>query len=60
MLSEKTIETLLLQGTDIPVQKHHTFTLAHAHLRGVQLAPAHVEHTSIRAKTVNTHYVQST
>ena len=32
----------LMQGVDIPLQKHHPFTLAHAHFRGVWLRSAHV------------------
>ena len=31
-----------MQGTDIPVQEHHPFTLAHVHLRALHLRPARV------------------
>ena len=33
----------MLQGTDIPVQKHLPFILAHAHLKGVWFRPACVD-----------------
>ena len=50
-----------VQGTDIPVQKHHSFIHVHAPQRGEQLRPTHVtlhiEHTTIRARVANEHYI---
>ena len=47
----------IVQGTDIPVQKHFLFTDAHVNLRGVQLKLAYVtlytERTTIRARAAN-------
>ena len=44
-------------GTDIPIQKHRPFVLAHAYERGMQIKTTcvnlYIEYTTIRARVAN-------
>ena len=57
ILETRTKDDSIMQGTDIHVQKHRPFFLVH--LEGVWY-PLYTERTTIRARAVGKHYVQST